>query len=57
MGTSLGAYFAYVFISSELPFSQVYHTSGAVFTSGIFYLSLALNVLAMFAFDLVNSSL
>lgn len=51
--TSLGAYFLYVYISSIIPISQVYGTAGMIFSSPIFYLGLALSVLAMFVLDLL----
>lgn len=54
MGTSLGCYFLYVWVSSIIPSSNIYKTSGMVFSSGVFYLALAFSVLAMFAFDLVS---
>ncbi|CAD8146015.1 unnamed protein product [Paramecium octaurelia] len=53
LGTSLGTYFAYMWVSNIIPQSSIYGTTRMLFSSSAFYLSLALSVLSMFILDLL----
>ncbi|CAD8064402.1 unnamed protein product [Paramecium sonneborni] len=53
IGTSLGTYLAYMWVSNIIPQSSIYGTTRMLFSSPAFYLSLALSVLSMFILDLL----
>ncbi|CAK77311.1 unnamed protein product (macronuclear) [Paramecium tetraurelia] len=53
LGTSLGTYFAYMWISNIIPSAAIFGTTQMLFSSYAFYLSLALSVLSMFILDLL----
>jgi phospholipid-translocating ATPase len=50
--TSLGAYFAYIWVSDSIYFLSISGTAKVMFTSSLFYWCIVLSVLWMFAIDM-----
>jgi hypothetical protein len=55
--TSIGAYFAYIWIGSSFPSMNVYLTANIIFSSSLFYFTVFLSIFSMFMFDALFSSL